>query len=303
MSLTPLASDRAAAAPSAGAGHRSPGRMALRRFLRHRAAVGSLVVLTLIILAVLGAGVLAQYDPNATDLSAIRSAPDPDHWLGTDGTGRDVFARLLHAGRVSLGVGVASAALAVVLGVVLGSLAGMLGGWVDGLIMRLADIFLSFPSLVVMIVLAGIFGPSVATMIIAIGIFQWPICGRLVRGSALAIRENEYILASRATGAHPWWLITRHILPAVMPPVVVAATLSVAGSIGLEATLSFLGLGIQPPTASWGNMLNEAQSLTVIRNQPWLWLPPGLAVAITVLGVNFIGDGLRDALDPKQAGR
>lgn len=303
MTVTPLATERAAAVVTAGGGHRSPGRMALRRFLRHRAAVVSLIILAMIVLAVLCADLLAQYQPNATDLAAIRSKPNADHWLGTDGTGRDVFARLLHAGRVSLGVGVASAALAVALGVVLGSLAGMLGGWVDGLIMRLADIFLSFPSLVVMIVLAGILGPSVPTMIIAIGVFQWPICGRLVRGSALSIRENEYILASRATGAHPLWVITRHILPAVLPPVVVAGTLSVAGSIGLEATLSFLGLGIQPPTASWGNMLNEAQSLTVIRNQPWLWLPPGLAVAITVLGVNFIGDGLRDALDPKQGGR
>jgi peptide/nickel transport system permease protein len=303
MTVTPLATERAAAVVTTGGGHRSPGRMAMRRFLRHRAAVVSLIILAVIVLAVLCADLLAQYQPNATDLAAIRSKPGAEHWLGTDGTGRDVFARLLHAGRVSLGVGVASAALAVVLGVVLGSLAGMLGGWVDGLIMRLADIFLSFPSLVVMIVLAGILGPSVPTMIIAIGVFQWPICGRLVRGSALSIRENEYILASRATGAHPLWVITRHILPAVLPPVVVAGTLSVAGSIGLEATLSFLGLGIQPPTASWGNMLNEAQSLTVIRNQPWLWLPPGLAVAITVLGVNFIGDGLRDALDPKQGGR
>ncbi len=300
MTVAPLATERATTAVPTRGGHRSPGRMALRRFLKHRAAVVSLIVLAVIVLAVLGADLIAQFPPNATDLSAIRSKPTAEHWLGTDGTGRDVFARLLHAGRVSLGVGIASAALAVILGIVLGSLAGMLGGWVDGLIMRLADIFLSFPSLVVMIVLAGILGPSVVTMIIAIGVFQWPICGRLVRGSALSIRENEYILASRATGAHPWWVITRHILPAVLPPVVVAGTLSVAGSIGLEATLSFLGLGIQPPTASWGNMLNEAQSLTVIRNQPWLWLPPGLAVAITVLGVNFIGDGLRDALDPKQ---
>ncbi|WP_175047878.1 oligopeptide ABC transporter permease [Microlunatus speluncae] len=300
MTVTPLATERATAAAPTRGGHRSPGKMALRRFLKHRAAVVSLVVLAIIVLAVVGADLIAQFPPNATDLSAIRSKPSAEHWLGTDGTGRDVFARLLHAGRVSLGVGIASAALAVLLGIVLGSLAGMLGGWVDGLIMRLADIFLSFPSLVVMIVLAGILGPSVPTMIIAIGVFQWPICGRLVRGSALSIRENEYILASRATGAHPWWVIVRHILPAVLPPVVVAGTLSVAGSIGLEATLSFLGLGIQPPTASWGNMLNEAQSLTVIRNQPWLWLPPGLAVAITVLGVNFIGDGLRDALDPKQ---
>lgn len=282
------------------AGHRSPARMALRRFVRHRAALISVVVLLVILILAAGADLIAQHDPNATDLLAASSGPSGDHWLGTDSTGRDVFSRLLHAGRTSLGVGVLAAALAVALGIVLGSVAGVFGGWVDGLIMRLADIFLSFPVLVVMIVLAGVLGPSVPTMIIAIGIFQWPICGRLVRASALSVRELEFVLASQATGARRWWVITRHILPAVMAPIVVAGTLAVAASIGLEATLSFLGLGIQPPTASWGNMLNDAQSLTVIRTQPWLWLPPGLAVAVTVLAVNFIGDGLRDALDPKQ---
>ena len=295
----PLASESVTVSARSG-GHRSPARMALRRFVRHRAAVISSVILVLIVVLAVGADVFAQHAPNATDLAASRSGPSGEHWLGTDSTGRDVFSRLLHAGRVSLGVGVIAALFSVVLGLVLGSIAGMFGGWVDGLVMRLADIFLSFPSLVVMIVLAGILGPSVVTMIIAIGVFQWPICGRLVRGSALSVRENEFVLASQATGARRWWVITRHIVPAVMPPGVVAGTLAVASSIGLEATLSFLGLGIQPPTASWGNMLNDAQSLTVIRSQPWLWLPPGLAVAVTVLAVNFIGDGLRDALDPKQ---
>lgn len=272
----------------------------MRRFVRHRAAVISVIVLAVIVILSAGAGLFAQHDPNATDLLATRSGPSGSHWLGTDSTGRDIFSRLLHAGRVSLGVGVVAAGLAVLLGIVLGSIAGVFGGWVDGLIMRLADIFLSFPVLVVMIVLAGVLGPSVPTMIIAIGVFQWPICGRLVRASALSVRELEFVLASQATGARRWWVVTRHILPAVMAPIVVAGTLAVASSIGLEATLSFLGLGIQPPTASWGNMLNDAQSLTVIRTEPWLWLPPGLAVAVTVLAVNFIGDGLRDALDPKQ---
>jgi len=212
-----------------------------------------------------------------------------------------VLARLLFAGRVSIGVGVASALLAVVLGTLLGSVSGLLGGAVDAVVMRLADVFMSFPSLVVMVVIAGVLGPSVVTMVIAIGLFQWPVCGRIVRGVTLSLREHEYVLASKATGAGPLWLMTRHIIPATLPPVSVAATLAVAQAIGLEATMSFLGLGVQPPAASWGNMLTDAQSLTVVRSQPWLWLPPGIAVAITVLAVNFIGDGLRDAVDPRHS--
>lgn len=269
--------------------------------MRHRVAVVSVFVLIIVGAASAAAGFIAQFDPNTIDLAAVRTAPTAKHWLGTDSTGRDVFARLLYAGRVSLGIGLVAAALAVVIGLALGSVAGMLGGWVDTVIMRLADIFLSFPSLVVMIVLAGIFGPSIPILVLAIGLFQWPTTCRLVRGSTLSAREDEYVLASRAGGASTAWIITRHIIPAVMPPVVVAATLSVAGAIALEATLSFLGLGVQPPTSSWGNMLTAAQSITVVQSMPWLWLPPGLAVAMTVLAVNFVGDGLRDALDPRQA--
>jgi ABC-type dipeptide/oligopeptide/nickel transport system permease subunit len=160
---------------------------------------------------------------------------------------------------------------------------------------------MSFPSLVVIVIIAGVIGPSVTTLIIGIGLFQWPVCGRLVRGVTLSLREQEFVHASRATGAGTYWLMTRHIVPAALPPVSVVATLAVAQAIGLEATLSFLGLGVQPPSASWGNMLTDAQDLTIIRTQPWLWLPPALAVAITVLAVNFVGDGLRDAVDPRQS--
>lgn len=279
---------------------RSPGRRALRRFLRHRMALVSAVVLLAIVLAAVFARLVSGHDPNATDLFATRAAPSGDHWLGTDATGRDVLARLLFAGRVSVGVGVLAALLAVVVGTVVGSLSGLLGGWVDQTAMRLADVFMSFPSLVVMVVIAGVIGPSVTAMVIAIGLFQWPQCGRLVRGVTLSVREQEYVQAARAAGAGPLWLMRRHIIPAALPPVSVVATLAVAQAIGLEATMSFLGLGVQPPAASWGNMLTDAQSLTVIRDMPWLWLPPGLAVAVTVLAVNFIGDGLRDAVDPRR---
>ncbi len=290
----------AAAGPST-AHRRSPWRTALRRFARHRAAVAGTVVLVIVIIGAVFAPWIAGHSPNAIDLATHNSGPSGAHWLGTDSTGRDELARLLYGGRVSLGVGLASAGVAVVIGTLLGSLAGLLGGWCDGFVMRLADIFMSFPSLVVIIVIAGIIGPSVTTMIIGIGLFQWPICGRLVRGVTLSLREQEFVHASRATGAGPYWLITRHIIPAALPPVSVVATLAVAQAIALEATLSFLGLGIQPPSASWGNMLTDAQNLTIIRTQPWLWLPPALAVAVTVLAVNFIGDGLRDAVDPRQS--
>ncbi|MFI5913075.1 ABC transporter permease [Dactylosporangium sp. NPDC051541] len=285
----------------AGVAEASPRRGALRRFRRNPAALASLVFLFLVILAALFARPLSGHDPNQIDLLAARAAPGGEHWLGTDSTGRDVLSRLLFAGRISLGVGILSAGLAVVVGTVLGGLAGLLGGWVDGLVMRAADVFMSFPSLVVIVVIAGVLGPSVVTMIIAIGLFQWPVCGRIVRGVTLSLREQEYVLASRATGAGPVWLLRRHIIPAALPPVSVAATLAVAQAIALEATLSFLGLGVQPPSASWGNMLTDAQSLTVIRSEPWLWLSPGVAVALTVLAVNFIGDGLRDAVDPRQS--
>jgi peptide/nickel transport system permease protein len=278
----------------------SPWRSGRRRFRRHPAAVIGVVFLLIVVLAAIFARPLSGHDPNAIDLLHARAAPSRGHLLGTDSTGRDVFSRLLFAGRISLGVGIASAGLAVFLGTVLGGLAGLLGGWVDSLVMRLADVFMSFPSLVVIVVVSGILGPSVLTMIIAIGLFQWPICGRIVRGVTLSLREQEYVLASRATGAGSLWLMRSHIMPAALPPISVAATLAVAQAVGLEATLSFLGLGVQPPAASWGNMLTDAQSLTVIRTEPWLWLSPGIAVALTVLAVNFVGDGLRDAVDPRQ---
>jgi peptide/nickel transport system permease protein len=280
---------------------RSPGRMALRRFLRHKLAIAGLVVLVLVVLVTVFAPLLTGYDPTKVDLSHVRKPPSADHLLGTDGSGRDVLARLLYAGRVSLLVGVFSALLAVGIGTILGAVAGILGGWVDSLIMRAADIFLSFPVLVVMIVIAGILGPSITTMVIAIGVFTWPNAGRVVRGVTLSLREREFVQASRAFGARTRWLVVHHVLPAVLNQIVVVATLAVATGILLEASLSFLGLGVQPPQPSWGNMLTDAQRLTVISQMPWLWLPPGIAVALTVLSVNFVGDGLRDALDPREA--
>lgn len=282
---------------------RSPLRMAVRRFRRNKiAVVGATFLLFVIVIAVF-APLIASSDPNAIDLSAVRKGPSSDHWLGTDATGRDVLARLIFASRVSLMVGVLAALLSVAFGTIVGSVSGVLGGWVDTVLMRAADVVLSFPSIVVIIVLAGILGGGVPILILAIAATTWPTAARMVRGMTLAVREQEYLHAARVAGASRVWTLRKHIVPAAMGQIVVVGTLSVAGAILSEAVLSFLGMGVQPPQASWGNMLNEARSLTVIQSMPWLWVPPGLAIALTVLAVNFLGDGLRDAVDPRQSGR
>jgi ABC-type dipeptide/oligopeptide/nickel transport system permease subunit len=255
--------------------------------------------MTVVLLALL-APFVTQYPPTRVDLEAVRKAPSVLHWFGTDASGRDVFARVVYASRVSLLVGVAASLVSVTLGTLLGAVAGMGRGLVDGVIMRAADIVLSFPTIVVIIVLAGVLGPSVMMLIVAIGATHWPQTCRVVQGVTLSLREKDYLHAARAAGAGSWWLIRKHVLPASLPPVIVSATIAVAQAIMLEATLSFLGLGVQPPQASWGNMLNDAQNLTLIQTMPWLWLPPGIAIALTVLSVNFVGDGLRDAMDPRQ---
>ena len=284
-------------------GRRSPAAMAVRRFRRNRLAVGGAVFLVVLVLIAVLAPVLVRQSPNAVDLGALRQAPSSEHWLGTDSSGRDVFARLVHAAQVSLMVGIFAALLSVLIGTVVGAVAGLLGGWIDTTLMRVADMVLSFPPIVVIIVLAGILGPGIPILVFSIAATTWPTPARMVRGVTLAVREREYLQAARVAGARSMWLLRRHIVPAAMGQVVVVGTLAVAGAILVEAVLSFLGLGVQPPQASWGNMLNDAQSLTVIQSMPWLWLPPGLAIALTVLAVNFVGDGLRDAVDPRQTGR
>ncbi|GAA1973098.1 ABC transporter permease [Amycolatopsis minnesotensis] len=280
----------------------TPRGRALARFRRNRLAVaGAVVLLVIVVLAVL-APVLAA-DPDAVDLAAAGRGPSAAHWFGTDPSGRDVFARTLDAGRVSLLVGLLAAAFAVLLGTVLGSLSGLLGRWVDSLVMRTADTVLSFPIVVVVMVLAGIVGPSVPVLVLAIGCTQWPIAARVVRGVTLSQRDRAHLQAARVSGASTGWLIRKHVLPAALPPATVTGTLAVAQAVMLETTMSFLGLGVRPPQASWGNMLTDAQNLTLIQTMPWLWIPPGVAIALTVLSVNFVGDGLRDAVDPKQVHR
>lgn len=279
---------------------RSPGRLAWRRFLNNRLAVVGAVFIVILVLLAVFAPWLTPYTPQEVNLQAYRNPPSAEHWLGTDSSGRDVLTRLLFAGRISLSVGLAAALGAGLLGLVFGTVAGMVGGRVDSVIMRTADVVLSFPSLVIVIVFAGLFGPSLRTIILALALFEWPTASRIARGLTLSLREQEFVEAARAIGSSELRVMIRHIGPAVLPPLAVVVTLLVAQAILVESALSFLGYGVQPPTASWGNMLTEAQSLTILSRMPWLWLSPGLLIALTVLAVNFVGDGLRDAVDPNQ---
>ena len=271
-----------------------------RRYKRHiPALVGSGVLVMLIFIAIFAPQVTSGRDPYISDLKNFRAAPSRVHPLGTDAIGRDVFSRLVYASRVSLSVGLVAVSIYLVIGMALGLIAGYVGGAVDSLIMRMADIILSFPLLMIIIAIVSVVGPSIYNVMVVIGLLGWPPVCRLVRGHVLSLREQEFVVAARAVGVKDFQIAFRHILPNTMAEIIVAGTFGVASAILLEAGLSFLGLGVQPPTASWGNMLIDAQSLTILESMPWLWVPPGLMIALSVLSINFIGDGLRDALDPR----
>jgi peptide/nickel transport system permease protein len=282
--------------PAAPLAPRRPG--VWQRFRRHRVAVVGVLILLVLTAGAAAAPVVAANDPYKVDISAYRSGPAANHPLGTDSSGRDVFSRLLYAGRVSLSVGLVAVAIYTLIGVILGAFSGFYGGWLDSCIMRLADIVLSFPALILIITVVSVLGPSIYNIMIVIGLLGWPPIARIVRALFLSLREREFVLASRIVGVSNGRIIFRHMLPNALAPVIVAATFGMANAILLEAGLSFLGLGVQPPTPSWGNMLKDAQSLTVLESMPWLWIPPGTMIALAVLSINFIGDGLRDALDP-----
>jgi peptide/nickel transport system permease protein len=269
------------------------------RFRRHRLAVLGSALLLLLVISALAAPLIAQQDPYRVDLRAYRMAPTAAHPLGTDSSGRDVLSRTLYAGRISLSVGLVAVSLYVAIGVILGALSGFYGGWVDTAIMRLADMVLAFPSLIIIITVVALIGPSVYNVMLVIGCLGWPPIARLVRGNVLSLRERDFVVAARASGASNGRIVGRYLMPNALAPVIVAASFGMAQAIILEAGLSFLGLGVQPPTPSWGNMLTDAQSFTVLEQMPWLWLPPGAMIALAVLAINFVGDGLRDALDPQ----
>ena len=277
----------------------SPGRRAWRRFRRHKLALLGLGILLLLCFSAVAAPLLSRYDPNDVDLYNRSKPPSTAHWLGTDQTGRDTWARMLYAGRVSLSVGIVAVAISTVIGVVLGGVAGYYGGRLDNWLMRFTDIFMSFPSLVIIITMVAILGPSIWNAMIAIGLFGWTGLCRLVRGEILSLRERQFVEAARCIGVPSPRIIFGHIIPNVTATIAVFTTFAMAGAILTEAALSFLGLGVQVPTPSWGNMINAAQSITVLESQPWLWVPPGVTIVLAVLAINFVGDGLRDALDPR----
>ena len=264
-----------------------------------RARLG-LVVVAMLFTAAVAAPWLARYDPVRIDLVNQLLPPSTEHWMGTDIQGRDVWARVVHGARVSLAVGVVSQGVALLLGVTLGLVAGFYGRWIDEMVMRLADITLAFPTLLLLIAMVAALKPSLGVVFLTIGVVGWAAMARLVRGQVLVVRQLEYVQAIRALGARDARILVRHLLPNVIAPVVIAATLGVAGAIMAEAALSFLGLGVQPPTPSWGAMIADGRDLNQLRNAPWTSLFPGLAIGATVLGFNLLGDALRDALDPRR---
>lgn len=277
----------------------SPGRRAWRQFRRHKLAmVGGFLLLTILILAV-AAPLFTPYDPNRINLRQITRPPSTEHWLGTDRTGRDIWTRTIYAGRISLSVGLVAVSISTFIGTVLGAFSGYYRGQVDSIIMRFTDVIMTFPPLIILLSIVAIVGPGIFNLMVIIGLLSWPPAARIVRSVFFSLREYDFVMAARCLGVPPRRIIIRHILPGVFAPLIVYISLGVAAAILLEAGLSFLGLGVPPPTPSWGNMLNAARSLSVLELAPWMWIPPGVMTVLSVLAINFIGDGLRDALDPR----
>ena len=273
---------------------------ALRRDARAWFGIG--VVVLMVLLAIL-APLVSHHDPLKIDLVNQLQGPSLTHWLGTDIQGRDVWARLVYGSRVSLSAGIISQAIALLLGLTLGLAAGYKGGWVDELVMRLADVTLAFPTLLLLIAMAAALQPSLGVVFLTIGVVGWAGLARLVRGQVLVVRQLEFVQASKALGARDVRVVLQHVLPSVVAPVLIAATLGVAAAIMAESALSFLGLGVQPPTPSWGSMIADGRDLNQLRHAPWTSVAPGFAIGAAVLGFNLLGDALRDALDPRHAAK
>lgn len=269
----------------------------MRRFRAHHLAKISLVILVVVGLAALFAPVVAPYDPDEI-VGTFSGAPCKEFILGTDQIGRDVFSRLLYAIRISLLVGILATVISTVIGVVLGLIAGYFGGVADMLLMRFTDMVMSFPYILLVLVAAAIFKPGLWSIILILGFVDWPGVARLVRGNVLSLRETNFVKGNVVAGMPLRHILFSEILPNTVAPILVYATSVMAISMLDEAALSFLGMGVQPPMASLGNMLNGAQSITVLTSQPWLWLPPGIMIVVLVVSINFVGDALRDAFDP-----
>jgi peptide/nickel transport system permease protein len=274
----------------------SPLRRALRRFRQHRLAMAGVVIITILVIAAM---IGSETDAINNNLKQMNQPPSLAHPLGTDRTGRDVLARTLVGGRVSLAVGLVSVAFSTIIGMTLGALAGYFRGWVDVVIMRMVDVVMSFPVIVLLLVVVALVGPGIFKLMVMIGLLTWTTPCRIIRGEFLSLREKEYIEAARCVGLNDADIAIKHILPNAIAPLLVYASLGVASAVLLEAGLSFLGLGVQPPTPSWGNMLNTARSISTMERNLWQWVPPAICTVLFVLSVNFVGDGIRDAVDPR----
>ncbi|MCM3785307.1 ABC transporter permease [Neobacillus mesonae] len=284
----------------------SPWRMSIRRFTRNRLAVIGLFILVFMVLFCVVGPVISPYSLNDYSVANKNQAPNAQHWLGTDKLGRDILLRVMLAGRISLMVGFVATLVAVVLGSILGALAGFYRKFVDTIIMRIAEIFMAIPSLPLLIIMGAILSdlkvhPSyrIYFLMLIMGILGWTGLARMVRGQILSLREQEFMQATEALGLRDRRKIFRHLIPNTVPIIIVSATLLVASMILSESGLSYLGLGVVPPTPSWGNMIADANNIIEFRKRPWTWIPPGVCILVTVIAINLIGDGLRDALDPK----
>lgn len=277
----------------------SPWKVAFKRLKRNKLSMISLVILVVLVLSALFAPLLTRYESNDVDLLKKYQSPSKENLLGTDKLGRDILTRVLYGGRISLSVGLVAVAIRVFIGIILGSLAGYYGGVVDSFIMRFADTVMSFPFLLIAITIVALFGPSIYNVMIVLGILGWPGISRIIRGQILSLREQEFMEAAEALGLSDFRKIFKHLLPNTLASVIVFATIGMAGAILTETGLSFLGMGVSPPTPTWGNMIQEARNIYNIEHRWWLWIPPGISIFITVMSFNVLGDGLRDALDPK----
>ena len=277
---------------------RSPMGLAGRRFQRHHQAVLGLALLAALTVVTLLTPILAPFDPDALNLPTGRLlAPSAEHWMGTDELGRDLLSRVLYGARISLTIGFLAVLIAITLGTTIGAVAGYAGGWIDAILMRIVDLFLSFPRIVLLVTVVAVLEPSIALIVVVLGLTGWMGVSRLVRGQVLSVREREYVQAAHALGYGPGRVLGHHILPNVLTPVIVAATLGIGNAILAEAALSYLGLGVQPPTASWGNIIQSGGDRII--DAWWITTFPGLAIVLTVMSFNLVGDGLRDALDPR----
>lgn len=273
---------------------------AVKKFMHNRKAVLGLIIVCFLVLAVILMPIFMKLDPYTTDRAVgFNKAPCPGHLLGTDDVGRDLFARLLYGGRISLFVGIMSTIISVLIGIPLGLIAGYFRGIAETVIMRVADAFMSFPTMVLILVLVAVFGPSILTVTVVIGVLGWTAIAKLIYGNVLSLREREYIQATKAIGMSTPKILLSEVLPNAIPPVWANISFRVAGAILTESSLSFLGMGVQTPQASWGNIIFAAQNLLVLTARPWVWFPPGICIILVVVGFNFIGEGVRDALDPK----